>query len=53
MSEAQPEYRSVTLRENDLQDLNEIARREFGTDDVSVRTVVRRLIAQADGGDDA
>jgi len=51
MPTAESDFRSVTVREHDVQALRDIAEQEFGTNDVSLRTVVRRLITEFEGGE--
>jgi hypothetical protein len=52
MPEAESDYRSITVREHDLEALKRIAEQEFGTNDVSHRTVIRRLISDFQEVDD-
>jgi len=51
MARRDSKFQSVTLRESDVSDLKSIAENEFGTEDVSVRAVVRRLISGYENDD--
>lgn len=49
-TKTESKWNSVSLTDSDIEELNSIANEYFGTDDVSVRTVIRRLIADSERG---